>query len=101
MGSGVGKAKTIRYRAYGEKNLICTMTRHHAEPNINILLTRNLPFDSDIRQLSHLFIIPLHCLTRGKFKCDVLGFVFVLISFGHMHGAIVVPWFAYVSKLCK
>ena len=22
------------------------MTRHHAEPNINILLTKNLPFDS-------------------------------------------------------
>ena len=33
-----------------KENLICAMTRHHAEPNINMLLTRNLPFDSDVRQ---------------------------------------------------
>ena len=32
------------------ENWICAMTRHHVEPNINILLTRNLPFDSDVRQ---------------------------------------------------
>ena len=32
------------------------------EPNIEILLTRNLPFASDVRQLSHPLIIPLHCL---------------------------------------
>ena len=31
-------------------DVYCAMTRHHAEPNINILLTRNLPFDSDITQ---------------------------------------------------
>ena len=30
------------------------MTRHHAESNINILLTRNLPIDSGARQWSHL-----------------------------------------------
>ena len=29
-----------------KENWICAMTRYHAEPNINILLTRNLPFDS-------------------------------------------------------
>ena len=28
---------------------ICAMTRQNAEPN-SILLTRNLPFDSDVRQ---------------------------------------------------
>ena len=28
-------------------NWIRVMTRHHAVPNINILLSRNLPFDSD------------------------------------------------------
>ena len=33
-----------------KENWICPMTRHHAEPNINILLTGNLPFDSDFRQ---------------------------------------------------
>ena len=29
---------------------ISAMARHHAEPHINALLTRNLPFDSDVRQ---------------------------------------------------
>ena len=29
---------------------ICGMNRQHTEPNINILLTRNLLFDSDVRQ---------------------------------------------------
>ena len=33
------------------------MTRPHAEPNIDILLTRNLSFDPDIRQLSHPLMI--------------------------------------------
>ena len=33
-----------------KKNWISVMTRGHAEPNINVLLTRNLPFDSDVRQ---------------------------------------------------
>ena len=32
-----------------KESWICAMTRHHAEPN-NILLTRNLPFDSDVKQ---------------------------------------------------
>ena len=32
--------------------MICAITRHHAEPNINILLTRNL-FGSDVRWWSH------------------------------------------------
>ena len=29
---------------------LCTMTGHHVKPNINILLTKNLPFDSGVRQ---------------------------------------------------
>ena len=33
-----------------KENWICAMTRHHAESNINILLTRNLPIDSGVRQ---------------------------------------------------
>ena len=64
-----------------KKNWICAMTRNQAGPNINILLTRNLPFDSDVRQWSHLLTIPLHCLTRGQFEFDMLGFAFVLIAF--------------------
>ena len=31
-------------------NWACAVTRHHIEPNINILLTINLPFDSEVRQ---------------------------------------------------
>ena len=38
------------------------MTRHHAEPNISMLLTRNLPFDLDVRQWSYPLMIPLPCL---------------------------------------
>ena len=43
-----------------KENRICAMTRHHAEQN-NVLLARNLPFDSDVRQRSHTSMIPLHC----------------------------------------
>ena len=46
------------FASFIKENCICAMTRHHAEPNINILLTRNLPFDSDIRQWSHAIMIP-------------------------------------------
>ena len=53
------------------------MTRHYAESNINILLTRNLPTDSCVRQWNHLLMIPLHCLwaksnnrKHGQFECD-------------------------------
>ena len=44
-----------------KENSICAMTRHYAEPN-NILLTRNLPFDPDVRQCSHRLIISIHFL---------------------------------------
>ena len=66
-----------------KENCICTMTRYHAEPNINILLIRNLPFESDDRQWSYPLMILLHCLwaksnnrTCGQFKCDVTWFCF-------------------------
>ena len=66
-----------------KENWICTMTRHYAEPNISILLTRNLPFDSDVRQWRHPLMIPQHCFwaksnnrTHGQFECDVTWFRF-------------------------
>ena len=31
------------------------------EPNVNVLLTKSLPFDSDVREWSHLLMIPLYC----------------------------------------
>ena len=47
------------------------------------LLTRNLSFDSDVRQGSHPLIVTLHCLwdksnniTRGQFECDMTWFCF-------------------------
>ena len=33
-----------------KKNWICAMNRHHAKSNINVLLTRNLPIDSGVRE---------------------------------------------------
>ena len=61
-----------------KENWICTMTRHHTERKINILLTRNLPFDCDVRQWSHRLMLPLHYLwskskirTCNQFECVV------------------------------
>ena len=66
------------------ENWILAMTRHHA---YNILLTRNLHFDPDVRQWSHPLMILLHCLwaksnyrTRGQFECDVTLFWFRLFT---------------------
>ena len=33
-----------------KENRFLTMASHHVKPNINILLIRNLPFGSDVRQ---------------------------------------------------
>ena len=81
-GWGVSKCSGRRI-VFIKENWIYAMARHHAEPDINILLTRNLPFDSYVRQWSHPLMIPLHCLwaksnnrTRGQFECDVNRFCF-------------------------
>ena len=73
---------------FTKENWICAITRHHAGPNINILLTRNLPFESDFRQWSHPLVIPLHCLRaksnkrrRDQFECDVT----FCLNFVHSH----------------
>ena len=69
-------------------NWISAMTRHHdAKPNTDILFTRNLPFDSDIKQWRHHLMIPLSAYntTRGQFECDVTSFWFCF-EFVHMHG---------------
>ena len=70
-----------------KENWICAITRYHDEPN-NILVTRNIPFESDVRQWSDPLMIPLHCLwaklnntMRGQFNVTLLGFVYVLILF--------------------
>ena len=35
---------------FTKENWIRAITRHHTEPNLNMLLMRNLPFDSGVRQ---------------------------------------------------
>ena len=77
---------TSNFCFFIKENWIWAMTRHHAN---NILLTRNLPFDSDVRQWSHPLMILLHCLwaksnyrTRGQFECDMFCFCF---DFVHSH----------------
>ena len=74
-----------------KENWILAMTRHHAN---NILLTKNLNFDSDVRQWSNPIMILLHFLlaksnyrTRDQFERDFVFFN----SFIHMHDAVVVP----------
>ena len=49
----------------------------------HLLLSRNFPFDANVRQKSHPLLIPLHCLRaksnnvmRGQFECDVIWFCF-------------------------
>ena len=92
LGKGQAKAKCYRIQGVGvgectghqifvfffKENWICAMNRHYTEPKINILLTRNFPFDCDIRRWSHRLMIPLNCLwgksnnrTCDQFECDV------------------------------
>ena len=89
------------------ENWICSMIRHHAN---NILVEKNLLFDSGIRQWSHPLMILLNFLwtksnnrTRGQFECDVTLFLFCFCFalFIPIHGAIVVLSFVYVFKMCK
>ena len=85
-----------RFHLCGRPNLIFLLTKigFAPWPDINvILLTINLPFDSDVRQGSHPFMIQLHYLwaksnnkTRSQWNVTWIGFVFVLTSFVQMHG---------------
>ena len=72
-----------------KENWICTMSRYHAN---NIVLARNLPFGSDVKEWSHPLMISLHCLwaksnnrTRGKFEYGVALFIIFLFDFVYSH----------------
>ena len=53
-GWGIRECSGVQFLFFFIKeNWICAMTKQHAQPNINILLTRNLHFYSDLRQWSH------------------------------------------------
>ena len=82
-GGGLASVLDIQSFFFIKENWICAMIRHHAELNINILLTRNLLFHSDVRQWSHLLMIPLQFLrtksnnrTCSEFECDVTWLCF-------------------------
>ena len=81
---------TLRGRGifFIKEHSICAINRRHADPNINILLTRNLPFNwSDVRRWSRPLMIPLHyCLWAnlntsmcGQFECDLTCFCFYFV----------------------
>ena len=68
---------------------ISATTRHHTN---NILLTRNLPFESDVREWSHPLMMSLHCfwvksdnITGGPFEYDVTFFCLFLFDFVHSY----------------
>ena len=89
-GWGVASVLGVQSLFLFKENCISAMTRHRAEPNTKILLTRNLSFDSDVRQLSRPLMIQLHCLwvtsknwTCGQFEWDVTRFCF---DFVRSHG---------------
>ena len=48
-GCDVASVLDVQYLFFIKENLICAMTRNHAEPNMNILLTGNV-WLSDVRQ---------------------------------------------------
>ena len=54
----------------------------------------------DIKVLK-VIIDSLKKKTNGRFECDVTWFYFDFDFVVHMHGAVVVPLFVYVFKLCK
>ena len=65
------------------------MTRHHAESNINILLTRNLPIDSGVQTVRPCFndttalsVAKSNNRTRGQVECDVTSKVKGWKNFG-------------------
>ena len=105
MGGGTLLGGTLLYRTSGGGDSKCSgrpifFYWRKTESNI-ILLERNLPIDSGVRQWSHSLMIPLNCLwaewnnrMRGQLNVTWLDFAFVLISFFHMYGAVVVPYFA-------
>ena len=63
VGGGVVSVLDVQSSSFLIKqNWICAVTTHHAEPNMNILLASNLPYESDVRQWSPPLVIPLHCL---------------------------------------
>ena len=97
-GGGRGKASVLNVQSlfFNQRKL----DLHHDQTTYwdkRIFLTRNFPFDSDFRQWNHPLMIPLHWWwaksnnrARSHFECDVTRFCFVLISFVHMHGGVVV-----------
>ena len=90
--SGVGDSACSQLQIFIffiKENYNCAMTKYHVN---NILLARNLSWDSDVRQWSHPLMIPSYCLwvksnkrTRGQFEYDVLYLFLFWFDFVHSH----------------
>ena len=82
MGVGVACVLDVQFLFLSIKgNWICAMTLHHADSNINIIWTRNLPIDSGVRQWSYRLMKPLHCLwaksnNRARVQFEFYGIWF-------------------------
>ena len=100
VGIGTLTCNTLVFRTsnlyfFIKENWICAMTRYYAEPNINLLFTRNLRIDSGVRKWSHPLTIPftvcgLYRTIQRVVNLNMtwLGFVFVLVLSVHMHRAV-------------
>ena len=66
-------ASVLEVHFFMKEGWICAIKRYHIKPNVDIILTRNLPFGSDITQWSYPLVILLHCLRAVTW----LGFVFL------------------------
>ena len=89
-GGGIASILDVQSFLFIKENWIWAITRHHAN---NLLLTKCLPFDSDIRKRIHPLMIPLHCLwatsnyrTRCQFEGDMTLFLlWFCFNFFHSH----------------
>ena len=108
MGGSEWSGRPISF--FMKENWICAMTRHQAESKINILLTKNLPIDSGVRQWNNPLMIPLHCLwdksnnrTRRQFDFDVTWICFCfnfVCSYARCGFCSIVFCFIYFILIC-
>ena len=70
---GGGLASVLEVHLFMKGDWICAIRRYHTKTNVDVILTWNLPFGSDVTQWSYPLVILLHCLWAVTW----LGFVFL------------------------
>ena len=99
VGVGGGLASVLDTQfLFIKENWIYTMNRHHGN---NLLLARNLPFNSDVRWWSHPLMIPMHCFwaksnnrMSGQFE---YGFTLLFFLFFFCLISFVFVWFHWFT----